>query len=47
VLKEDDLRAAVSILAAGLAAYRQARDLTSLPGAAVDEDVDFHVPAES
>lgn len=48
VLKEDDLRAAVSILAAGLAAYRKARDLTSLPGAAaVDEDVDFHVPAES
>jgi aspartate aminotransferase len=48
VLKEDDLRAAVSILAAGLAAYRQARDLTSLPAApAAGEDVDFHVPAES
>ena len=48
VLKEDDLRAAVAILDAGLAAYRKARDLTSLPGtAAVDEDVDFHVPAES
>lgn len=48
VLKEDDLRAAVALLAAGLDAYRKARDLASLPGApAVDEGVDFHVPAES
>jgi aspartate aminotransferase len=48
VLKEDDLRAAVALIAAGLAAYREARDLASVPGAPpVDEDVDFHVPAES
>jgi aspartate aminotransferase len=44
VLKEDDLRAAVSILAAGLAAYRKARNL---PAPALGEGVDFHVPAES
>jgi aspartate aminotransferase len=48
VLKEDDLRAAVDILAAGLTAYRKARELPSATGApAMDEDVDFHVPAES
>jgi aspartate aminotransferase len=48
VLNEDDLRAAVGILAAGLVAYREARDLPSVPGAPEQgEDVDFHVPAES
>jgi aspartate aminotransferase len=47
VLNETDLRAAVSILGAALEAYRKARNITALPGAVVDEDVDFHVPAES
>jgi aspartate aminotransferase len=45
VLKEEDLRAAVSILAAGLDAYRRARDLTSLPGA-VDQGIDSHAPTK-
>ena len=40
VLKKDDLVASVRILARGLAAYREARNLTSPPGAeAVDQDV--------
>ena len=46
VLKEADLRAAVDILAAGLEAYRKTRNPTALPSAAVEEEVDFHVPAE-
>lgn len=46
VLNETDLRAAVSILGAALEAYRKARNITTLPGAVVDEGVDFHVPAE-
>lgn len=46
VLKEADLRAAVGILAAGLEAYRKTRNPTALPSAAVEEEVDFHVPAE-
>jgi aspartate aminotransferase len=49
VLKEEALRAAVSILGAGLSAYRKLRDLEPL-GAGVAqavEEPDFHVPAES
>ena len=48
VLKEDDLRAAVEILAAALPAYRQARKLDAVNApAGTKAQPDFSVPAES
>jgi aspartate aminotransferase len=47
VLKEEALRAAVSILGAGLAAYRRLRDLSGLGAGVEVAEPDFHVPAES
>jgi aspartate aminotransferase len=44
VLKEEDLRASVAILAAGLAAYRRARSLDAEP---VTAGPDFHAPSGS
>ena len=48
VVNEEALRAAVSILGAGLTAYRRLRDLERLePAPQAVEEPDFHVPAES
>ena len=50
VLKEEALRASVSILAAGLAAYLELRDLAERGEGNTErtvEEPDFHVPAES
>lgn len=44
VLKEEDLRASVAILSAGLSAYRRARNLDAEPVAA---GPDFHAPSGS